>query len=169
MGVYVIDSNFFIQAHRDTYPLNVAFSFWNKVKQLAVEGKIISIDKVKDEIYDKNDALETWCIENLPEDFFKDTSGIMNEYIQVTGQTVSRASHYLPAAINEFLASDEADAFIIAYVLADKSNRTLVTQEVSEPNRKSKIKIPEPWNALGIRYIKVMEMFRELGESFQIL
>ena len=85
MGVYVIDSNFFIQAHRDTYPLNVAFSFWNKVKQLAVEGKIISIDKVKDEIYDKNDALETWCIENLPEDFFKDTSGIMNEYIQVTG------------------------------------------------------------------------------------
>ena len=73
MGVYVIDSNFFIQAHRDTYPLDVAFSFWSKVKQLAVEGKIISIDKVKDEIYDKNDALEAWCIENLPEDFFKDT------------------------------------------------------------------------------------------------
>ena len=166
MGVYVIDSNFFIQAHRDTYPLDVAFSFWNKVKQLADEGKIISIDKVKDEIYDKNDALEAWCIENLPEGFFKDTSGIMNEYIQVTGWAVSKASHYLPAAINEFLAFDEADAFIISYVLADKFNRTLVTQEVSEPNRKSKIKIPEPCNALSIRYIKVMEMFRELGVTF---
>lgn len=166
MGVYVIDSNFFIQAHRDTYPLDVAFSFWNKVKQLANEGKIISIDKVKDEIYDKNDALEAWCTENLPEDFFKDTSGIMNEYIQVTEWAVSRTSHYLPAAINEFLAYDEADAFIIAFVLADKFNRTLVTQEVSEPNRKSKIKIPEPCNALGIRYIKVMEMFRELGVTF---
>ena len=126
MSIYIVDSNFFIQAHRDTYPLDVAFSFWNKVKQLADEGKIISIDKVRDEIYDKNDALEAWYIENLPKGFFKDTSGIMNEYSQVTGWAVSRASHYLPAAINEFLASDEADAFIIAYVLADKFNRTLV-------------------------------------------
>jgi hypothetical protein len=57
MGVYIVDSNFFIQAHRDTYPLDVAYSFWDKVKQLAATGKIISIDKVKDEIFDKNDAL----------------------------------------------------------------------------------------------------------------
>lgn len=47
MGIYVIDSNFFIQAHRANYPLDIAFSFWNKVKQLAEDGKIISIDKVK--------------------------------------------------------------------------------------------------------------------------
>jgi hypothetical protein len=73
MGVYIVDSNFFIQAHRDTYPLDVAFSFWNKVKQLASEGKIISIDKVRDELFDKNDALELWCKENLPDNFFKDT------------------------------------------------------------------------------------------------
>jgi hypothetical protein len=166
MGVYVIDSNFFIQAHRDTYPLNVAFSFWNKVKQLAEEEKIISIDKVKDEIYDRNDALEEWCTENLPIGFFKDTSGIMNDYLQVTNWAVSRSDFYLPAALNEFLSADEADAFIIAFVLADKHNRTLVTQETSEPNRKSKIKIPEPCNALGVKYIKVIEMFRELNATF---
>ena len=59
MEVYVLDSNFFIQAHRVSYPLDIAFSFWNKVKQLADEGRIISIDKVKNELYDKNDALET--------------------------------------------------------------------------------------------------------------
>ena len=44
MGLYVIDSNFFIQAHRESYPLDIAFSFWNKVKHLADEGKITSID-----------------------------------------------------------------------------------------------------------------------------
>ncbi|OFX84253.1 MAG: twitching motility protein PilT [Bacteroidetes bacterium GWF2_33_16] len=166
MGLYVIDSIFFIQAHRDIYPLDVAFSFWNKIKQLAGEGKIVSIDKVKDELYDKNDALEAWCRNNLPEDFFKDTSGIMIEYGQVTSWAVSKSSHYLPAAINEFLSADEADAFIIAYVLNDKNNRTLVTQETSEPNRKSKIKIPEPCNEFSIRYIKTMEIFRELGVTF---
>ena len=58
MGIYVVDSNFFIQAHRINYPLDIAFSFWKKVKQLAHENKIISIDKVKTEIYDKNDALK---------------------------------------------------------------------------------------------------------------
>lgn len=58
MRVYVVDSNFFIQAHRYTYPLDIAFSFWEKVKLLAEAGKIISIDKVKSEIYDKNDSLK---------------------------------------------------------------------------------------------------------------
>jgi hypothetical protein len=60
MSVYVVDSNFFIQAHRVSYPLDVAFSFWNKVKQLANDGKIISIDKVKQEIYQNEDALKQW-------------------------------------------------------------------------------------------------------------
>ena len=62
MGVYVVDSNFFIQTHRESYPLDIAFSFWKKVKQLADKGRIISIDKVKNEIYDKNDALEAFSI-----------------------------------------------------------------------------------------------------------
>src|ERR1039457_3292273 len=134
MGVYVVDSNFFIQAHRESYPLDIAFSFWNKVKQLAGEGKIISIDKVKDEIYDKNDALETWCKANLPEDFFKDSSLVLTEYGQVSAWAISKSDHYMPNALNEFLAADEADAFIVAYVLADTNNRVVVTQEKSEPN-----------------------------------
>jgi hypothetical protein len=54
MSVYVVDTNFFIQAHRAYYPLDVASSFWEKVKQLADDGKIISIDKVKQEIYKNN-------------------------------------------------------------------------------------------------------------------
>ncbi len=69
MSVYVVDSNFFIQAHRVNYPLDVAFSFWNKVKQLADYGKIISIDKVKQEIYQNEDALKPWCVTNLPRFF----------------------------------------------------------------------------------------------------
>jgi len=61
MSVYVVDSNFFIQAHRASYPLDVATSFWNKVIQLAEEGKIVSIDKVKNEIFKNEDDLKQWC------------------------------------------------------------------------------------------------------------
>lgn len=166
MPIYLVDSNFFIQAHRATYPLDIATGFWNKVKQLAETGIIVSIDKVKMELYDKNDELEDWCKANLPANFFKDSSEIMPEYSRITKWTFSMSNHYMPSAISEFLDADEADAFLIAYALSDIQNRIIVTQEVSQPGRKTKIKIPEPCNAFGIRYINTIEMFRMLGETF---
>lgn len=164
--MYLVDSNFFIQAHRAVYPLDIATGFWNKVKMLAGTGIIFSIDKVKNELYDKNDKLESWCKTNLPENFFVDSSGKMEEYSQIISWAVSKADHYLPYAIDEFLGTDAADAFILAYALADKDNITIVTQEKSEPNRKNRIKIPEPCNVFGIKYLNTIEMFRQLGETF---
>jgi len=166
MSVYVVDSNFFIQAHRVSYPLDVAFSFWNKVKQLADDGKIISIDKVKQEIYQNEDALKQWCVTNLPRDFFKDTATVMASYGQVAAWAASQSSHYLQNALAEFLHADEADAYIVAYVLADTNRRIVVTQEISEPNRRSKVKIPDACNALNVRFVNVIDMFRQLGETF---
>lgn len=165
MSVYVIDSNFLIQAYRVYYPLDIAQSFWLKVKQLAHDGKIISIDKVRNEIFNHNDELEDWCRENLPNDFFKDTSTVMVEYSAVTAWAVSKADHFLPKALNEFLDSDEADAFIVAYVLSNP-NFAVVTQEISEPFRKNKVKIPDACIALNVNYLNVMEMFRQLNETF---
>lgn len=166
MNVFVVDSNFFIQAHRVSYPLDIAFSFWNKVKLLAEEGKIISIDKVKNEIYDKNDALEEWCKRNLPVDFFKDSSIVMTEYSAVSAWAVSKSDHFMPNALNEFLSADEADAFIVAYAFSDPSNRVVVTHETSEPNRKNKVKIPDACKALNVQFVDTMNMFRQLRETF---
>lgn len=166
MPVYVLDSNFFIQAHRFHYPIDVAAGFWNKVRQLAEEGRVISIEKVKKELYDKNDALEEWCRNNLPEDFFKDTSVVMATYGQVTSWAMSRAGHYLPNALNEFLDADEADAFLVAFCLAAPSNKFVVTQEVSEPKRQNKVKIPDACLALNVSYLNTIEMFRQSGETF---
>ncbi len=166
MAVYLVDSNFFIQAHRATYPLDVATGFWALVKRLADNGHIISIDKVKNELYDKNDDLETWCKVNLTDDFFHDTSTVITEYRSVSAWATSKSSHYLPNAISEFLAADEADAFLIAYALSDPLNRIIVTQERSEPNIKRKIKIPEPCDELGVTYINTIDMFRQLRVTF---
>lgn len=166
MKEYVLDSNFFIQAHRATYPLDVAKSFWLKVSELARTGKIISIDKVKNELFNKNDELEDWCKTNLPDDFFKKSSNALNEYSQVSSWAISKRDHYLQNAINEFLDVDEADAFLVAYVLEKIEFRVLVTQEVSDPNRKNKIKMPEPCNHFGVRYMNTIEMFRKLGITF---
>ena len=166
MSVFVVDSNFFIEAHRSTYPLDVAQSFWNKVRQLADTGTIISIDKVRDEIYDHQDTLKLWCENNLPRDFFKDSTAVMTEYAQVAGWAASQSHLYLPKALNEFLDAETADAFLVAYSLADNQNRILVTQEISEPNRRNKIKIPDACLALSVRSCNTIQMFRQLGETF---
>lgn len=166
MSVYVVDSNFFIQAHRVSYPLDVAFGFWNKVKQLAIEEKIISIDKVKQEIYKNEDALKQWCEDNLPMDFFKDTIQALDAYGLVAAWSVSRNAHYLQNALAEFLNADEADAWLVAYALADSKNRIIITHEISEPNRRNKIKIPDACRANGVQFANTIEMFRQLGEQF---
>lgn len=166
MALYVLDSNFFIQAHRLYYPIDVASGFWNKVQELAEQKKIVSIDKVKKELYNKNDALESWCKNNLPAEFFQDSSVTIDTYSQIVNWVHSKSNHYLQNAIHEFLDADEADAFLIAYCLTDHENRFVVTQELSEPSRKNKIKIPDVCIALNVTYVNTINMFRQLGETF---
>ncbi len=166
MSVYVVDSNFFIQAHRASYPLDIATSFWSKVVQLAEEGKIISIDKVKNEIFKNEDELKQWCEINLPDNFFRDTSTIIPQYSQIVAWAVSKNTHYLPNALAEFLDADEADAWLAAYALVDVQSITIVTHELSEPNRKNKVKIPDACLANGVQFCNTIEMLRQLGERF---
>ncbi len=166
MSVYVVDSNFFIQAHRASYPLDVAPSFWAKVKQLADESKIISIDKVKNEIYKNEDELKLWCENNLPNTFFKDTNSVLSQYSRIVGWASSQGDHYLPNPVAEFLDADEADAWLISYTLADNLNRIIVTHELSEPARRNKIKIPDVCIANSVQFCNTIEMLRRLGEKF---
>lgn len=100
---FVLDSNFFIQAHRMHYPMDVVTNFWLKIKELAENGTIVSIDKVRDEILLNKDELSDWCSENLPRDFFKVSDVLINEYIRVSNWANSRSAHYSLAALNEFL------------------------------------------------------------------
>ena len=168
MSLFVADSNFFIEAHRVSYPLDVATGFWSKVKALADRGALMSIDKVRDELYGRRDDLENWMRANLPSTFFQDTSpaNVMSQYAQVAKWANSRSSHYTAQALNEFLSSNEADAYLVAFILSSPADQILVTHEKSDPARKNKIKIPEACVALGAGYCKPMDMFRQLGETF---
>ena len=170
MSKFVVDANFFIQAHRSTYPLDVAQSFWTKIKTLSDNDTIASIDKVKKEIYDKSsheDELKQWCKANLPRNFFISTDSsdsVVQNYEAIADWVNSMSHHYTNNAMQEFLATDQADPWLVAFVMTN--NWTIVTQEISEPNRKVKIKIPEVCTNFNVRYINTIEMLRELNESF---
>src|SRR5437762_929780 len=99
MSVFCLDTNFFIEAHRKTYPFDVAVGFWAKVAELAEQGKIYSIDKVKHEIFIHDDELKQWCEINLPDTFFHDSSSCLEMYGRLITWVNSRRGHYTPAAI----------------------------------------------------------------------
>jgi len=176
--IFVVDTNFFIQSHRERYPLDVATSFWDKVKILAGSQKIISIDKVKNEIWRKEDKIKQWCEQNLPEGFFFTTKSkeILSQYKKVIKWAISMNHQYTQKAIDEFLEYERADAWLISFALAQKKenetslfkqkNFIIVTYETSAPESKNKIKIPDVCNRFATPCVNVVEMFRKLGETF---
>lgn len=120
MADYVLDTNFFVQAHRSTYPLDIATGFWTALKSIAEDDIVCSIDKVHDEIFTNDDDLTEWIDSSLPDSFFRvtGTDQVVQSYQELAPWVVGRGDHYREAAINEFLEYDNADAWLIAYCKA---------------------------------------------------
>jgi hypothetical protein len=158
---YLVDSNFFIEAHRVTYPLDVVPSFWLRIADLANQGIICSIDKVKVELERHDDELTAWCNTHLPADFFKDSTISITEYGQTARWAVSKSDQYRPAALAVFLDADRADAWLVGYALMN--NMTVVTQEVSSPDSKKNIKLPDACTAMDVPSMNTIDMLRVIG------
>jgi Domain of unknown function (DUF4411) len=160
---YIVDTNFFIEAHRRSYPLDVFPSFWDKVSELAITKQICSIDRVKKEIFRNEDGLKIWSLSKLPDYFWHSSAHtVLGAYPQVIGWAASKLEHpYSQTALDEFLHSDEADAWLVAYAL--DLGKTLVTNEIAAPDSKKKVKIPDACNAFRVRHISPIVLFRELG------
>lgn len=164
MSQYLIDSNFFIEAHRKTYPMDVALGFWDAVKKIADNKQIISINKVKNELYNNEDELCTWCKENLPKEFFHSSDDCIQEYQTLMRWAQTQKGQYKSSAIADFSDRDRADAWLIAY--AKKHNLVLITHEVSAPESKKSIKMPDVCIAHSVSYKNTIQMFRELQITF---
>lgn len=164
MAKYIIDANILIQAYRKYYTLDVFISFWDRIKYLADTNVICSIDKVKNEILPSGDELSQWCISQLPNDFFIDTSPFIREYSAVI-RNVASLNKYTPNAISEFSDSNIADAFLVASALSLNvaDDYVLVTEEVSDPQRKKRVKIPDVCPLFNVRWINTIGMFKELN------
>jgi uncharacterized membrane protein len=158
---YLLDSGFFIQAHRFHYPMDVWPSFWQKVKELAEQQHIISIDKVYDELNQVEDVLSEWCSNNLPGGFFKSTAETITNYGQVISWASAPGTQYSTAAIHVFAEAHRADAWLVSYAMSQSA--IVVTQEVSSPSSKKSIKLPDACNHFTVPHVNTLGMLRGLG------
>jgi len=121
--IYIIDSNILIQAHRKYYPFDVMPGFWSVLQELANRGVVKSIDKVKVEVVDNcndGDLLRDWCIKNLPDDFFIDSSVVLNCYTDIITWANSDEHSYTTRVLEKFSATDYADSWLVSFALSNK-------------------------------------------------
>ncbi len=158
--MYLLDSNIFIQAKNLHYGFDFCPAFWDFLLQQHQQGKIFSVDKVKDEITTGDDELADWAKNSDLIDFFlpSDTQ-TATEFLPINQWIVGQ--NYQNFAINEFM--QVADYYLIAQ--AKQRDAIIVTHEVPSDGLK-KIKIPNVCLGLSIQFTTPFIMLRQLQAKF---
>jgi len=154
---YVLDANVFIEAAKRYYAFDIVPSFWRMLIAHAESGRLLSIDRVKDELLRAD--LEAWAKGTFRE-FFASTSDqdIIAAYREVMSWSQNQVQ-FTDSAKAEF--ASVADGWLIAYALA--KGCIVVTHEQFDPNIKRKVKIPNACHAFCVDYVDAFQMMRELG------
>lgn len=157
---YVLDANVFIEAHRRYYSFDIAPGFWNQLLHLANNDQICSIDKVLNELTISNDELCKWA-ENEFHPFFLNTQTTKTlESYQTIVTWAQKQSQYKQTAKDDFMQSDNADAWLLAFAKAN--NFQIVTQEVYNENARKNIPIPNVCEAFQLDYLNTFDLLKEL-------
>ena len=156
---YLLDSNVFIEAHQGRYPMDVFPSYWSMLSSQCHCDRMHSLAIVKRELMVGSDGLSDWISSAVPPSVFLDESEVAKLYPEVVAY-VANHSQYTQAAKDVFLSAEVADAWLIAY--ARKHKCTIVTNETSSPESKTRIKIPDICRYYNVRCIKPIDMLREL-------
>ncbi|TXK93849.1 hypothetical protein BMR02_14640 [Methylococcaceae bacterium HT1] len=159
---YLIDANVFIQAKNFHYRFDFCAAFWQWLQEGNQTDVIYSIDKVLKELKNgkAEDKVRLWA-EAMPGDFFLDDvkdPKVMEEYAQLI-QWATTNTHYKQQAKNEFARFEVADAFLIA--TAKAYDYTLVTHELSNPQSKKRILIPDAANAMQVDSIQIYDLLSQ--------
>jgi hypothetical protein len=151
--MYLLDTNVFITSKNTHYGFDIAPGFWDWIDKAHADGAICSLDKIKDELDAVQDDLTKWAASRVPM-FLPIDQATVTSISQLA--TWVNSSDYRPAAKATFLSS--ADHQLIAY--AHAHNHTVVTHELSEPQNRRKIKIPDACAQMGVQCTNLFEVLR---------
>ncbi|MEW6513362.1 MAG: DUF4411 family protein [Pseudomonadota bacterium] len=156
---YLLDANVFIQAKNLHYGIDFCPAFWDWLIRENVAGKVLSIEKVGDELQAGDDDLAVWA-DGVGEVFFiPPDNAVLPALARVS--VWANGQGYSPAAVATFL--QVADYWLVAHALAH--GHTIVTHEVPAETVR-KIKIPNACIGLGIHCVTPYEMLRRERARF---
>ena len=162
--VYVLDTNVFVQAYRRHYAFEICPGFWDCLIHHHEAGRIISIDRVRDEIL-AGDALEEWIKASAPSSLFPATAdaAVVQNYAEMV-RWVQANSQFQSEAKTEF--AQVADGWLCAYAKAN-AQHTVVTHEELSPQARRRVPLPNVCQHFGVDYIDPFSMLKDLEVRFQ--
>ena len=146
---YSVDTSAFLDAWVRYYPPDVFPTIWQQMDQAATDGTLVASDEVKRELEKKDDGAHEWSKQHpamivaLDVEIERHVRFIMERY---------------PRLVDTKKGRSVGDPFVIA--VARARDLTVITGE----NATGKIevpRIPDVCNALGLRWVKILEFFRE--------
>ena len=126
--LYLIDANVLIDANRDYYPIGRVPQFWDWLVVMGQQGLVKVPLEIYEEIIVGNDALTSWLKDNK-------NAILLGESVSanMVANVVDRG--YANDLTDDELLKMGNDPFLIAYALADRNRRCVVTTEASRPSR----------------------------------
>lgn len=162
---YVLDTNVFIEAARRYYAFDIAPAFWSELVRQAGTGRLLSIDRVKNELARGKDDLAQWANNQFRRYFALTNDGVVLDWYGQIMTWASQQPQFIHQAKADFARADNADAWVVAYAKA--KGYVVVTHEQYNPNIRRKIPIPNVCQAFKVLYVDTFEMLRKLGVKFQ--
>lgn len=160
---YLLDTNIFINAKDNYYSPEIIPAFWQWILAGNQQGCFYSIDKVSDELKKgkEEDYLYQFAFEHAEIFLPSKTSGCIDEYAKLqvwanTTWTLGKNSNKTSKATEVFASETNADAFLVAYAKAN--NFIIVTNETSEINCQTNVKIPDAANYCGVKTINLYKL-----------
>lgn len=160
--VFVLDANVFMEAARRYYAFDLVPKFWDSLVFHASNGRIESIDRIRQELERGRDNLASWAKGHFHSAFAStDEEDIVESYREIM-HWVGAQNQFSDAAKADFAKG--ADGWLVAYAKA--KGRIVVTHEVLSPDARRRVPIPNVCLAFNVQFTDTFEMLRQLGVRF---
>ena len=159
---YVPDTNVLVTAYHHYYAPDICPGFWASLSHHIDSGRLSIIDRVYDEIISPAGLVE-W-VERATNRAFAATGAqpVADAYRQLI-DWVQDNPQFTAAARADFARS--ADGWLAGYAMANRA--VVVTNEVSAPDARRRVPLPNLCDQFNIPCINTFEMLRNLGVRFE--
>jgi len=160
--MFLVDANVLIEAKNRYYAFDIAPGFWRWLENAHSRGSVCSIERVREELLEKDDELSRWARGHR--DFF---FPLDDRAAQVFSKLSAWAqSQKFTDDARSAFAEGTADFMLVAHASAHFC--TVVTHEKAGTGSRKRVKIPDACAALDVPCVDTFDMLREERATLEL-
>lgn len=161
--IYCLDANVLIEAWQKYYSPIICPDYWDILNELGKKERVFIPEEVRSEIVNSDpnssdDELSVW-VKNCSIPIHK-----LDEKVIACWRKILQADPSHQRLVDSVRYRSIADPWVISHAM--NMNAVVVTKENLELNSKTKIKIPNVCENMGVKWMNDFEFVRELGITF---